>query len=420
VEGSTRPLSILVIDNDVYPLKYGYMQELFGRSLANRGHKIVWLLRARGVGWGDEAKDAYSNKVVLTPLRDTQAKWSKLVDYFYYKPRLTRALPGLLEREQIDLIFVRNQVRVGFSTCNFCKRRQIPFVFYLGYPTLESHRIAARLGYRRPRIIAELAATTGIPLRNWITRKADFVFAMSSYWVEQLVEELGIPSDRIQALPAGFDSSLEPDIVGGRRIRQKLNLGDCPTFFYMGAITPPRDVTILVDILAGVVRYLPEARLLLLYGQGEEKALPRLEKKFYDKGIQNNVIFEPPVSYQEVPEYIAASHVGISPIETIPHYNVSSPYKFTEMLGMGCPVVASNTADQKSVLNKSRGGLCVRYNAEAFVEAIVYLLTHPEEARLMGQRGRAFVETERSFDVLAGQVEEVFRRVVQKAGTFKL
>jgi len=182
----------------------------------------------------------------------------------------------------------------------------------------------------------------------------------------------------------------------------------------MGTITPPRDMSILVDIMAEVVKQIPEAKLLLLPVYGEEKRVPILRQEFVKKGLEKSVIFSAPVPYEQVPRYIAACHLGVSPIETIPLYNVSSPYKFAEMLGMACPVVASDTPDQSYVLNKSGGGICVPYNPDAFAKAIVYILNNPDEAERMGMRGRTFIEKERSYDVLAKRIEKVFFQLVHK------
>ena len=407
-----RPLKILVIDNAVYPLSYGYMQEIFGRCLPKRGHNVTWLLMSTDAAMMGESHRFGQTNVVLTLMRNGRSRLSTFINYFYYKPLMARILPDIITSRNIDVIFVRNHVRVGFSAYRICKKNKIPFVYYLGYPFLESHLLAARLGQRKPRIVAEAAALAGIPIRNWVTKKADFVFAMSDYWAEQIIKELGISSARVKSLPAGFDSSIDPEAVDGTKIRKKFNLADHPTLFYMGTITPPRDALILVNILAKVVQHIPEAKLLLLYGHGEEKRVPLLKQKFAEKGVEKNVVFAPPVSYQQVSSYIKASHVGLSPIETIPLYNVSSPYKFTEMLGMGCPVVASDTPDQLYSLKKSKGGLCVPYNATAFAEAAVYILSHPDEARRMGMRGRAFVEKERSYDTLTNRVEKILQNLV--------
>lgn len=414
MKGANSLLSILVIDNSIHPLTYGYMQELFGRSLPSRGHKVTWLLMSADTKYRGELRRFGLTDVVLSPMLKGQSRVSAMLNYFCYKLCMASLLPRVIRNQKIEVVFVRNQVRLGLMAYLFCKKNNIPFVYYLGYPHLESDLLVARNEYRKLRIVNEIVAFIGIPLRNWITRRADFVFTMSDYWAEQIIKELGISPDRVKSLPAGFDASIDPTAVDGTEIRRRFNLADYPTLFYMGTITPPRDITILADILAEIVRHIPEARLLLLYGHGGKGWVPLLRQRFAERGVEGNVIFAQSVPYQQVPAYIAASHVGLSPIETIPLYNVSSPYKLPEMLGIGCPVVASDTPDQMYVLNKSKAGICVPYKADAFAKAVVYILTNPEEARQMGQRGRAFVLKERNYDILANRVEEVCQCLVAK------
>jgi colanic acid biosynthesis glycosyl transferase WcaI len=44
-------------------------------------------------------------------------------------------------------------------------------------------------------------------------------------------------------------------------------------------------------------------------------------------------------------------------------------------------------------------------NAREFASAILYLYEHPEEARQMGLRGRAYVQAHFDYDLLTTQVE---------------
>ncbi len=407
-----RTLNILVVDNSEYPLTYGYMQEIFGRFLVERGHSVTWLLLSKEASKRGESKRLGSTEVVLAPLKAGKGRLATMLNYLFYKPLLGRLFPRVIRERNVDVVFVRNHVRIGLAAYRACRRAKIPFVYYLGYPTLESHRTAARLGYRRPRIVAEAAALAGIPIRNRVTRCADFVYTMSGYWADLVVNELGVAPGRVDSLPAGFDPRIDPKTLDGKGVRKRFGLADRPVVFYMGTISPPRDSSILVAIMERVVRSIPDARMLLLYGHGEERYLPVLRKKFAAAGILGSVVLVPPVPYREIPDYIAAADVGLSPIETIPLYNVSSPYKFTEMLGLCCPVVASDTPDQSYVLKSSGGGVCVPYDADAFASAVVRLLSHPDEARRMGERGRDFVLNERSYDILAEKLERCFYALI--------
>jgi len=412
MKSSKRFFNILVIDSAVYPLYYGYMQEIFGRCFPERGHKVTWLLQTKSSATYGESRQLNETEVILIPGRPSTGYWTSFDNSLKYTKGLSQLLPYIVTNHSIDVIFCRNYVQSAIAAYRVSKRFNIPFVYYLGFPLFEAKQLSARRRHRKDRVIIEILSFLGISLRNWITRRADFVFTMSDYWAKQVIEDLGVSQDRIQSLPAGFDASINPEAVDGTKIRDQFNLSDHPTLFYMGTITPPRDVPIMADILAKVVQQIPEAELLLLYGNGEEKQVPVLRRKFAEKGVEKNVIFAPTVRYDQVPAYIAASHVGLSPFETIPLYMTGSAYKFIEMLGMACPVVASNTPEQESILRRTKAGICVPYKADAFAEAVVYILTHPEEAREMGRRGRDFVLKERSYDVLTDRVEEVFQRLV--------
>jgi glycosyltransferase involved in cell wall biosynthesis len=231
---------------------------------------------------------------------------------------------------------------------------------------------------------------------------------MSDYWREQLIRNLRIPADRIKALPFGFDTSISPSQSDGAEIRRQFGIDGRSVIFYLGSIGPPRDVSILADIMVLVVKKVPEACLMILPIEKNQRFVSRLKEAFIKRGIEQNVVFAPSVPHEQVFQYIAAANIGLSPIEPIPVYNVSSPAKFVEMLGMGCPVVASDTPEQKTIIERWKAGICVPYNAHAFAEAILYLLYNPKEGKRLSQQGRLFVEKERSFSLLADYVEEIY------------
>ncbi len=80
-----------------------------------------------------------------------------------------------------------------------------------------------------------------------------------------------------------------------------------------------------------------------------------------------------------------------------------------EYMGGGKPVIANEEIlDQKEVVEQSGGGILVPFSAEAFADAIIELLTNPERAAEMGQRGRQWVTENRSYEVLARHIEKRF------------
>ena len=74
-------------------------------------------------------------------------------------------------------------------------------------------------------------------------------------------------------------------------------------------------------------------------------------------------------------------------------------------MAMGKAVVANDHPEQRLVISESKAGICVPYEENAFAEAILHLLYHPEEAKEMGIRGRKYVEKHRSYEQIADLVE---------------
>ena len=63
-----------------------------------------------------------------------------------------------------------------------------------------------------------------------------------------------------------------------------------------------------------------------------------------------------------------------------------------EYMAAGLPVVSSDFPLWKDIVQKSACGLCVDpLNTTAIAEAINYILTHPEEAKEMGENGKRAV-----------------------------
>lgn len=414
-----KTLSILVAPDKGYPLKHALLDNIFNRILPNRGHKVIWLLpsyEARYFGehrlWGD-------TEVYLTPFCDSKNRYSQIKYLFFTTPRSKFQIMKIAREKKVDVIFVRNDLTAAIASYFTSRRTGIPFVFYLGFPKEEAIQVYVRRGWSRSRVLPQLYGPLAILLKNWLIRRADFVFTMSDFWRDKLIDELSLPATQVSALPFGFDTTISPQKVEGSHIRKKFGLNGYPLILYMGSIGPPRDVTILVDIMANLVNKIPDIRLLILVGEKQDRFVSSLKQKFADQNLIEHIVFAPTVPHSEVPSYIAAADAGLSPIERCPIYDVSSPAKFVEMLGMGLPIVASDIPEQKKILEETSAGLCVPFKASSFSDAIFYILQNPSEAREMGKRGRRFVEEKRSFFLLANSVEKTLISLVEKKNPLK-
>ena len=95
---------------------------------------------------------------------------------------------------------------------------------------------------------------------------------------------------------------------------------------------------------------------------------------------------------------------------------MSSPTKLVEYLALGIPSVASDIPDQRAVIEQSRAGLCVPMESAAFAAAVLTLLRDPTLAAACAQRGPAWVQGQRCYEVLGREVARTYEQLFAAEG----
>ena len=97
---------------------------------------------------------------------------------------------------------------------------------------------------------------------------------------------------------------------------------------------------------------------------------------------------------------LGRTRAGLVLLTAAPNYIRSRPTKLFEYMAAGIPVIASDFPDFREIVDGARCGLLVQpEDPLAIAAAMEYLLTHPEEAQAMGQRGRQAVEQSYACDI---------------------
>jgi glycosyltransferase involved in cell wall biosynthesis len=90
---------------------------------------------------------------------------------------------------------------------------------------------------------------------------------------------------------------------------------------------------------------------------------------------------------------MARCHVGLAVLLPEPRYLEAYPTKLFEYMALGLPVIASDFPLYRAVVERTGGGLSVDpLDQPALCEAIRWCVSHPEELRAMGERGREAVK----------------------------
>lgn len=160
-----------------------------------------------------------------------------------------------------------------------------------------------------------------------------------------------------------------------------------PTIGYMGGVNSLRGSLISLEAL----KILQEKGYTINFecvGEFTEAHQTELREKLLEYGL-TGVQYHGYLPHQEAIPIISRCHIGLAILSPITNYLEAYPTKMFEYMALGMPVVVSNFPLYKQVIEGAQCGLCVDpQNALALAEAIRYLLDHPEEASLMGSRGR--------------------------------
>ncbi len=146
-----------------------------------------------------------------------------------------------------------------------------------------------------------------------------------------------------------------------------------------------------LDTVLDAARLLEGEARFALVGDGPLKA--PLEQLSVERGVRN-VTFHPQVPLVETPSLLAASDALLVPLSAHPTFRDFVPSKLIDSMAVGRPVILSAAGEAARILDVAGAGVVAApEDAEDLARAVRWLRSHPQEARAMGERGRAFART---------------------------
>jgi glycosyltransferase involved in cell wall biosynthesis len=214
-----------------------------------------------------------------------------------------------------------------------------------------------------------------------VVEACDRVIVGSEFARRQLAESLGVRTDHVAVAPYGVDAQFAPRPARADLLA-RYGLGDGPVVLFFGGLKPRKNLTLLLDIWADVLRAGPGARLLIA---GGGPLLPELRRRAARLGLGDRVGF---TGY--VPEAEKAEHFNLADVFVFPSALEGFGLAVGEAMSSGLPVVASDRGSIPELLVDGEGGfLCDPARPAQFVEALLRLL---RDAPLRAKQGAANVE----------------------------
>lgn len=184
---------------------------------------------------------------------------------------------------------------------------------------------------------------------------------------------------------------------------------------YVGGVTKLRGAVELVEAMKILLEKGYQDVTLFLVGPITPSELKdELTYLIKQYGLEKMINIPGPVPYEKVFDILARANVGVAILHPDPNYIDSLPTKLFEYMAARLPVVASNFPLWREILEGNNCGICVDpLNPKAIADAIEYLITHPEEARKMGENGRRAVEEKYNWKAEAQKLLMLYEKLLK-------
>ena len=393
---------------DHFPSYRVDVSELVGVSLQEKGLDTEWFMANNGPGLWPSRKVFFQQKCII-PLRfPCDSKLSKVITRLSYwftdSLLMLRAACG-----RFDILQTRDKYIVSVIALLLARLTGKRFVYWCSYPFPEhTLEIAKEHSGLTKFFLALSGKLAHFILYRIVIRLANHSFVQSEQ-MKRDIAAYGVPIDRMTPVPMGVPSRLlswastNPSAVVTGRI------------VYLGTLTSVRRLHMLIDAFALVHQRYPAATLLMI-GEGDKpQNRSSLEQLAANLGLADVVQFTGFVPIEKAWSYAASAAVCMSPFYPTPVLNSASPTKLVEYLALGRPVVCNNHPEQSEIIKESGAGLCVNWGAQAFADAMVWMLEHPDEAETMAAKGPAWVAANRTYPIIAENVWRKYQELLQVA-----
>jgi phosphatidylinositol alpha-1,6-mannosyltransferase len=236
----------------------------------------------------------------------------------------------------------------------------------------------------------------------------DVVTYLGEYFRARLAPVLADRTELVRLAPGVDTDAFHPDLDGAP-VRARYGLSDRPVIVCVSRLVPRKGQDMLIRALPEVRRRVPDAALLIVSGGPYADSLRRLARA---TGVAEHVLFTGEIAWPEVPQHFAAGDVFAMPCRTR-HRGLDVEglgMVYLEASATGLPVLAGNSGGAPDAVLDGRTGFVVDgRDVSAIADRLCTLLADPGLARRMGQAGRAWVDAQWRWDILAGQMGRLLR-----------
>jgi len=239
-----------------------------------------------------------------------------------------------------------------------------------------------------------------------VLAKADRINSVSPL-VSTSCIRLGADASKIFIAPIGVDTKLFTPSVDGDVVRRQLRWEKNPIIICTRNFEGIYNIDILINAMPYILEKKPDVRLILLGSGSLEDRFKQMVKKF---GLVSAVKFTGYVPNEQVPKYLAASDVYVSP-------TLSDGLSVSNLEAMACgvfPIITDIPVAKYIITHGVNGFIAPTDSPKKLAELIVEALDDDKLREKAAEINRRMVEEKYDLNVLTAQLEEEYRKLASK------
>ncbi|MFX0195090.1 MAG: glycosyltransferase family 4 protein [Candidatus Hodarchaeota archaeon] len=270
------------------------------------------------------------------------------------------------------------------------KRCRIPIILELNAPIWERD-----LHYgHRPRTLAR-------KIEKRVLMLGDAIVVVSDFLRDYLIN-LEIPASKIHVISNAADPNTFNPSIDGNLIKRKYGIENKVVVGFVGGFARRQGIYLLLTAAPEIIKNNRGIHFLFV-GDGSGRDL--YEKYVIENSLQKYVTFAGSVSYQSIPQYIAAMDITVLPNTA----NHCSPIKLFEYMAMAKAIVAPGLDTIEHIITHGQNGfLTTSGDAESLRNTILYLSQDRNLRSQVGSNARRTVLEHHTWKKNAERVIQIF------------
>ncbi len=243
----------------------------------------------------------------------------------------------------------------------------------------------------------------------WLTYEAWRVIATSRFMADEIKAYFNVPPDKIDIVPNGVDAAPFDalDGVDLSAFRERWARPDERIVFNVGRVVQEKGTHLIVEAAPRVLAHVPHTQFIIA---GTGSMSDHIQRRAWELGVADRVIATGFVSDAERNRLFKVADAAVFP-------SLYEPFGIVALEAMAakCPVIVSDVGGLGEVVVHDVTGVTVYPdNVESLAWGILHTLQDPVAAKQRAAKAYDVAKREYSWDHIAEQTLEVYRRIVRE------